>query len=240
MPTLAMNHYTAHLSTLLLERYQNAAARLQLPRAALPRPGQYLQTHNPADAETVLATQVFASSHEQFMDAGDRAVELAIAGPIPPDWLPGTRLSLRGPLGRGFKMPEGTRHLALAAIGRNPGRLLPLVAEAAEVALFCDEPVGELPSHIEVQPLAALPAGLAWAEFVAMDVPSTQIEDLPKLLDIHEQAPKTLRGQALVTPPMPCGGLAHCGVCSFAAPRKSLLACGSGPVFALADLLPQT
>ncbi len=232
-----MDHYTAHLSTLLLERYQNAAARLLLPRAALPRPGQYLQAHNPADTEAALATQLFASSHEPVGD-GDTA-ELAIAGPLPVHWQPGAHLRLRGPLGRGFSLPENTRHLALAAVGRNPGRLLPLVAGAAEVALFCDEPMGELPSHIEVQPLAALPAALAWADFAAIDLPPGQIEDLPKLLGFHERAPKTLRAQALVTPPMPCGGLAQCGVCSLAAPRRALLACGSGPVFALADLLPR-
>lgn len=233
-----MNHYTAHLSALLLERYQNAAARLQLPRAALPRPGQYLQAHNPADAETALATQLFASSHEPPAGDGETA-ELAIAGPLPANWQPGARLRLRGPLGRGFSLPENTRHLALAAVGRNPGRLLPLVAGASEVALFCDESIGELPSHIEVQPLAALPSALTWADFVAIDLPPNQIDELPRRLNIHEQAPKNLRGQALLTPPMPCGGLAQCGVCSLAAPRRPLLACSSGPVFALADLLPR-
>ena len=232
-----MNHYKARLTSLLLEPYQNAAARLLLPRAALPRPGQYLQAHDPADAEAATATQLFSAGHEPVSSDGE-TVELAVAGPLPAGWQPGTSLLLRGPLGRGFSLPQGARRLVLAALGRSAARLLPLAAEAAEVAVFCNEPLGELPAHIEVQPLAALSAALAWADFVALDIPPSQVEELPKLLGIHERAPKTLRGQALVTPPMPCGGLAQCGVCSFAVPRKSLLACGSGPVFDLSSLLP--
>lgn len=233
-----MIHYKARLTSLLLEPYQNAAARLQIPLAALPRPGQYLQAHDPANAESVLSTQLFPAGHEPASREGE-AIELAVAGPLPASWQPGAQLQLRGPLGRGFSLPQGTRRLALAASGRTAARLLPLAAEAAEVALFCDEPPGELPSHIEVQPLAALPASLAWADFLALDIPPTQVEELPRLLGFHERAPKTLRGQALVTPAMPCGGLAQCGVCSFATPRKALLACSQGPVFALADLLPR-
>ncbi|QYK51933.1 MAG: hypothetical protein KF701_05405 [Anaerolineales bacterium] len=232
-----MNHYTAQLSALLLERYQNAAARLQLPTAALPRPGQYLQAHDPADGLAAVAVQLFAAGHMPPEPEGNIA-ELAVAGPLPAGWQPGTQLRLRGPLGRGFSLLPNTRRLALAASERNAARLLPLAAEADAVAVFCDEPLGELPSQFEIQPLAALPAALAWADFLALDLPPGQVDELPRLLGIHERAPKTLRGQALVTPPMPCGGLAQCGVCSFATPRKAQLACNQGPVFNLADLLP--
>lgn len=232
-----MIHYKARLTSLLLEPYQNAAGRLHIPLAALPRPGQYLQANDPADAESVLATQLFPAGHEPASRDGE-TIELAVAGPLPASWQPGTLLLLRGPLGRGFSLPASARRLVLAAIGRNAARLLPVAAEAVEVALFCDEPPGELPSQIEVQPLAALPDALGWADFLALDVPPSQVEELPRLLGFHERAPKTLRGQALVTPAMPCGGLAQCGVCSFATPHKALLACNQGPVFALADLLP--
>lgn len=232
-----MIHYKARLTSLLLEPYQNAAARLLLPRAALPRPGQYLQAHDPADGEAAVATQLFAAGYEPA-DAEGELAQLAVAGPLPAGWQPGASLQLRGPLGRGFSLPHNARRLALAASGRHPARLLPLAVQAAEVALFCDEPLGELPAQIEVQPLSALASALTWADFVAVDIPPAHIEELPRLLGIHERAPKTLRGQALVTPPMPCGGLAQCGVCSLSTPHKPLLACGSGPVYDLASLLP--
>ncbi|MCW5874276.1 MAG: hypothetical protein KIS88_06480 [Anaerolineales bacterium] len=231
-----MNHYTVRLFALLLEPYQNAAARLQLPAAALPRPGQYLQVHDSTDNETAIATQLFAAGWQPSTVDGD-AAELAVAGPLPARWQPGHALRARGPLGRGFSLPPHTRRLALAAWGHNAARLLPLAEAAPEVAVFCDESLGELPSHIEVQPLAALPAALAWADFVALDLPPTHVEELPSLLGFKERVPKTLNGQALITPPMPCGGLAQCGVCSFASQRKTFLACTSGPVFSLAELL---
>lgn len=231
-----MSHYTVRLSALLLEPYQNAAARLQLPLAALPRPGQYLQVHDPADSQTVIASQLFAAGWQPSSISEDLA-ELNVAGPLPPGWQLRQPLLARGPRGRGFSLPPHTRRLALAARGRNAARLLPLAETAAEVAVFCDEPLGELPSHIEVQPLAALPAALAWADFVALDLPPALTEDLPSLLGFKERVPKTLSGQVLITPSMPCGGLAQCGVCSFATARRPQLACANGPVFELGQLL---
>ncbi len=231
-----MSHYTVRLSALLLEPYQNAAARLQLPLAALPRPGQYLQVHDPADSQTVIASQLFAAGWQPVTLNGNVA-ELNVAGALPPAWQLGQPLLACGPLGRGFSLPPHMRRLALAAWRRNATRLLPLAESAAEVAVFCDEPLGELPSHIEVQPLAALPAALAWADFIALDLPPALAEDLPGLLGFKERVPKTLSGQALITPPMPCGGLAQCGVCSFATARRAQLACANGPVFDLTQLL---
>ncbi|MCW5887308.1 MAG: hypothetical protein KIT07_04195 [Anaerolineales bacterium] len=233
---MAMNHYTVRLATLLLEPYQNAAARLELPAAALPRPGQYLQVHDPSDRQAVIATQLFAASWQAAATQRGQ-VALHVAGPLPANWQPGQVLHARGPLGRGFAVPAPTRRLALAASGRSASRLLPLGKAASEVAVFCDEALGELPSHIEVQPLAALPGALAWADFLALDLPPDQVKELPRLLGLNERVPKTLSGQALITPPMPCGGLAQCGVCSFATARRTLLACAAGPVFDLGELL---
>lgn len=237
MPILAMSDYTVRLAALLLEPYQNAAARLQLPASALPNPGQYLQVHDPADREAVTATQLFAAGWQPASRGEGTAAELQVAGPLPATWQPGHSLLARGPLGRGFAVPTNTRRLAVAAWGRSAARLLPLAHAAPEVAVFCDEPLGELPSHIEVQPLAALPAALAWADFVALDLPPAHVEELPSLLGFKERVPRTFNGQALITPPMPCGGLAQCGVCSFATARRPLLACASGPVFDVGQLL---
>lgn len=229
-----MGHYTGHLFELLLEAYQNAAARIAAPLAALPRPGQYLQAHDPTNPLAVLPVQLLLAGAQPSQIRGE-GVEFAVAGPLPVNWQTGARLQLRGPLGRGFTVPRGARRLALASSGRNPARLLPLLAVApgAAATVFCDMPPGELPSAIEVQPLAALPAALGWADYVAIDVEPERTEDLPILLGIRENVPATLRGQALVTPPMPCGGLAQCGVCTLSTARGPRLACEDGPVFDL-------
>jgi dihydroorotate dehydrogenase electron transfer subunit len=232
-----MNHYKVRLSETLLEGYQNAAARLAGPAQAVPKPGQYIQAHDPSDALAVLPTSLFLAGVGAPQARGGE-VEFAVAGPLPASWQPGTWLQVRGPLGHSFAIPQGVRHIALAASGR-PDRLLPLLAAApqAETALFCDAAPGELPTAIEVQPLAALAGALAWADYVAIDMEPGRLDDLPTLLGIKERLPKTLRAQALVTPPLPCGGLARCGVCTLAAARGPRLACEDGPVFDLGDLI---
>lgn len=230
-----MSHYKVRVSEVLLESYQNAAARLSGPLQAVPRPGQFLQAYDPADALAVLPASIFLAGEGAGLPSNGE-VDFAVAGPLPASWQPGVQLRVRGPLGRGFAMPKATRRLVLAATA-NPGRLLPLLAAAPEVALFCDAPAGDLPAAVEVQPLAALPAALGWADFLALDIEPERLDDLPALLGLKERLPKTLRSQALVAPPMPCGGLAQCGVCTLAAARGPRLACEHGPVFDLAELL---
>jgi NAD(P)H-flavin reductase len=41
----------------------------------------------------------------------------------------------------------------------------------------------------------------------------------------------------LVVAPMPCGGLAECGVCAVTTRRGWKLACKDGPVFDLGELI---
>jgi len=43
--------------------------------------------------------------------------------------------------------------------------------------------------------------------------------------------------QVLVVTPMPCGGLAECGVCAFTTRRGWKMACKDGPVFDLSELI---
>jgi NAD(P)H-flavin reductase len=232
-----MNHYKVRLSETLLEGYQNAAARLSGPAQAVPKPGQYIQAHDPSDALTVLPTSLFLAGLDAPQECGGE-VEFSVAGPLPQGWRPGSGLQVRGPLGHCFAIPQGVRHIALAASGR-PDRLLPLLALApqAEAALFCDAAPSELPTAVEVQPLAALAGALAWADYLAIDIEPGKLDELPALLGIKERAPKTLRAQVLVTPPLPCGGLAQCGACTIEAKKGPRLACSDGPVFDLAEFI---
>jgi len=245
-----VSHYTGELVEILLESHQNASARLLIPPEALPAHGQYLQAHQAGNPDEVLPISLFAAGPAEKQGSH---LLLPVAGPLPAHWGPGTIVKLRGPLGKAFTLPRQLKRLALVALGASPGRLLPLIHLALkasiEIAIFCDPPsllpVGaqhtapgalpNLPLEVEQQPLSTLPEALAWADFLAMDIALEKLELLPTLLSRESSAKP--RGQALVHAPMPCGGLAQCGVCAFATPKGERLACEHGPVFELASLL---
>lgn len=211
------------------------SGRVACAPAAIPPPGRYLAARALDEPEAVLAEALFPG------DGADPRRESGFwaAGPIPGGWDPGTRLELRGPLGRGFHLPDGPGRLALASFRTSTSRLLPLAFEAleagADVALFCAEmPVRPLPASVEVQPLEAFGDSLGWADALAVDVPA---DSLPHL---RAQVGGRLRGQtaqALVSGPMPCMGVGACGVCALRIRGSWALACQEGPVFDLEALL---
>jgi NAD(P)H-flavin reductase len=234
-----MLHYKGELVELLLESYQNAAARLRLPAAALPQPGQYLQAYSDDPVE-LLPSSLFAAGPAEASRSRDDFL-LPVAGELPVAWIPGTLLQLRGPLGRGFQLPADMQRLALIALDRHPGRLLPLLALALErgcaVTLFADGDFEGLSLDVEIRPPTALPEARYWADFLALDLPYERVDELPDLLGL---APGELlpAGQALVVAPMPCAGIADCGVCTLETANGPRLACTDGPVFVLNELLP--
>jgi dihydroorotate dehydrogenase electron transfer subunit len=173
------------------------------------------------------------------------------APPLPDSWAPGTPLALRGPLGHGFRLPAGVRRLALIeawprAEGDGPAspgvaRLLPLADRALEgnaaVTLFAAGPLPDLPLPVEAYPLEAAPEAARWADFLAVEVPLDGLPGLREVLGLGAGEPLASAGQALVVSPMPCAGLADCGVCAVQTRRSWKLACVDGPVFDLKDLL---
>ena len=90
------------------------------------------------------------------------------------------------------------------------------------------------PAELEIFPLEALPEALAWADFLALDVPLGRLADLPRVLGTAGRL--SCAAQALVDAPFPCGGIADCGVCAVRTRRGWRLACKDGPVFDLAEL----
>ena len=69
-------------------------AWIECPKAAIPAPGRYVMAWSPEEADAPLATPLFAAR----IEAGG----FQAASPIPGGWEPGTRLQLRGPLGKGL------------------------------------------------------------------------------------------------------------------------------------------
>ncbi len=128
--------------------------------------------------------------------------------------------------------------------GDGLARLQPLLTDALEkgaaVALFTDNAPPGLPSAVEVNPLETLNEALAWADYLALDLPASELPGLARRLGVerglrHLPCP----AQALVGLPLPCGGLADCGACAVETRRGWKLACQDGPVFDLIDLLPR-
>jgi hypothetical protein len=208
------------------------AARLACPPGLVPAPGRYLLAARPG-TDDPLPVPLFAArvTPDGFL----------AAPPVPADWAPGTRLRLRGPLGGGFNPPPAARRVALAALGETPSRLLALLpavlGQGAALTLLWERPFGSLPAEVEVQPPAALPEVCAWADYLALDLPRARLAELPDLLGWNLPGALPPAAQVLVETPLPCGGLAECGVCAVEVRRSWKLACKDGPVFDLAELM---
>jgi len=207
------------------------SVRIGCEPRAVPAPGKYVLADLPADEDGLLAAPLF--TREAFPDG---FLAAPVAGGLPRTWEIGSTLALRGPLGRGFDLPGVTRNLALVAAGETAARLLPLVDRAGSAALFTDLPVRDLPTRVEIQPLAGLPEALDWADFLAVDIPLERVGDLGGILGWENGGPVP-PGQVLVRAEMPCGGLAECGVCAMRIGRKFVLLCADGPVCDLRNLL---
>jgi len=208
-----------------------ALTLIACPPRLIPMAGQYIMGYAPGD-DPVLAEPLFLAEQAP---GGFWAAPSAPRG-----WAPGTELSLRGPLGRGFRLPAEMRRLALVALDAGVERLLPLIAPAlaqnAAMALFTDAPLPPLPSVLEAFPLEELPVALSWADFLALDVPLPALPELLSRLGAGDDQPLPVAGQVLVRAAMPCAGVGACGVCALPVRRGWKLACSDGPVFDLGDL----
>jgi NAD(P)H-flavin reductase len=231
-------HYKGRIVEILLEGYQNAAAILACPKPSAPKAGEYLQAHQADDPMEVIPTSLFAAGDVSLGAAGDELVTLPVTGSLPETWQPGTQLALHGPLGKGFNLPKRARRIALIALEGDPARLMPLITialkQSAEVALFSDASSVGMPLAVEQQGLKDLPSGIHWADYLAADISVEnidQIEGLPRI-------PAAVISEILITAPMPCGGMAKCGVCTVHTREGPKLACEDGPVFNLQEIAP--
>ncbi|UCH60668.1 MAG: hypothetical protein JSV61_04095 [Anaerolineales bacterium] len=207
------------------------SAWIRCEESISPAPGQYVMARERRDGEAVSSTALFASAYDQ---------DSFLALDPQPAWQPGTRLELRSPLGRGFNTPAQARRVALVALEGQAGRLLPLAQMALEqgaaVVLYCDPVPSGLPVSLEAFPLAALPEGLAWADFIAADAHLAALSNLGALLGLQSGVKASLVGQTLVRTDMPCAGMGECGVCALLTRGGWKLVCKDGPVFDLQAL----
>jgi dihydroorotate dehydrogenase electron transfer subunit len=228
-----MPNISAEIIEIRMEAGSRLSGRIWVTPPVRVEPGQYLLAQ-PQNECSVLPQAL-------FVRGGDGS-EIELAAPLPPSWPVGTRLSLRGPLGSGFHLPPGARKVALAALDGCPQRLLPLVQrtlkQGGDVALYCSKDLPDhLPLAVEVLPLTQLPQAPAWADYLALDVPLALLPDLPARMGLTQGQRCPCPAEALVQVPIPCGGMAACGVCAVRTTQGWRLACKDGPVFNLDILL---
>jgi dihydroorotate dehydrogenase electron transfer subunit len=208
------------------------AGQIRCPETMLPLPGQYLIANGTSWDEAALPFTLFP--------AGSASGGFLTAPGLPPSWQPGTRLNLRGPLGRGFQLPAQARRVTLAALGESPSRLLPLARQAilqgAEVSLFSVQPPYNWPLDVEINPPGSLPDGMHWADYMALDLTADDLRQLREKLALPLHSRAVCPAQALIVTPMPCAGVGECGVCAVRMRRGWGLACKDGPVFDLNQL----
>lgn len=204
--------------------------RLACPPVLVPSAGQYLLAGD--ESFSALPVSLF---YTESAPGGFIA-----AGPAAATWRPGTELHLRGPLGRGFMLRPSARKVGLFALESSPARLKGLIAPAlkqeAAVVLVCDTSPDHLPDEVEVQPLSALNEILEWVDFLAIDVRRESLPLLRERLGKLKQLAWGHETQVLVHTPIPCGGIADCGVCAVTVTTGWAMACKEGPVFDWRDL----
>jgi NAD(P)H-flavin reductase len=214
------------LELILEDGYRHA--RIACPSNMVPSPGQYLLAGDVSDSP--LPVPLF---YTDFVAQGFIA-----AASIPDSWNPGRELHLRGPLGRGFALPLSVRKVGLVAFDDSPAQLKGLIRQAlkqdAAVVLVCNSNPEELPDEVEVQPISALREIVEWADYVAFDVAR---ENLNQLKEDLEKLNPSAAAQILIRTPIPCGGIAECGVCAVTLRSGWKLACKDGPVFDCREIL---
>lgn len=216
----------------ITEIYLDGSARIDCAPELVPAPGQYLLAHASA-SDSPLAVPVF------LYEAAPNGFRFA--PPLHPSWTLGTRLNLRGPLGRGFAFPSSSRRIALIAFDDSPARLRGVMSHGlgqdSEVVLVCDATVQDLPEVVEVQPMEAFRDVCKWADFIALDVSRENLDRLREMFTGVEQFAAAREAQVLVRAPMPCGGLAECGICALTVRHDWKMTCKDGPVFTLKDII---
>ena len=200
-------------------------ARVTCPPNLVPAPGQYLLASDGTDSPLPVPLFYTDSVPQGFI----------AAAPVTTAWTPGLVLHLRGPLGRGFSLPLAARKVGLVALDDDPsclkGLIRPSLKQNAAVVLVSGSVPENLPDDVEVQPLSALHDILAWTDYVAFDTARENLHSLRERLGKRNQLAAGLGAQILIRTPIPCGGIAECGVCAVTLSSQWKLACKDGPVF---------
>ncbi len=215
------------------------AAQVECTNKIIPHPGQYLLAYNPEEYDNPLGQCLFLEGFQRGMDS----LSIPLLGPIPSTWTPGTRLTLRGPLGKSFQGYATARRLGIATFSNTLNRMLPLIGPAlksgADVAVFLPEHLRpeELPAAVEVHSIYTLHESLSWPTLLLVEIPLADLSHLRDWLKLNPVDLLPCPAQALILTPMPCVTFGDCGVCAVPTRKgRYRMACKEGPVFDLKEL----
>jgi len=209
----------------------NRLARILCTPDLIPSPGQYLLA-GIASQPDPLPVPLFSteSSSEGFI----------ACAPIPENWAPGMEITLRGPMGSGFSLPDSAKKVALVPFDNVPSRLQGVMRNAlkqgAAVVLVGESDEYTFPNEVEIQPFSALKDVLKWADYSAFDVARDNLTRFKQMLKDLIHVSVGGEAQILVRTPMPCGGIADCGVCVVTLRSNWKMVCKDGPVFDLGEI----
>jgi hypothetical protein len=227
-----VGYYTGRVSEIRLEVSGQWEIYLICPGKAIPSPGQYLLASDPTNRTVALGTPLFIS---------EEIAHGFWANPLHPvSWGLGTSLDLIGPFGHGFTLPRNVQRLGLVAIGETIARIKPIITSLVNaqtsVTLFTDLTLPRLPEAVEISPLVSLKMALDWPDFLVLDVPLSQLNELRDVFGLGDEVRLPCPAQVLITTPVPCAGMARCGACAVQTRRGWRLVCEDGPVFELSSL----
>ncbi|MCL6430258.1 MAG: hypothetical protein K6V36_05275 [Anaerolineae bacterium] len=186
-----------------------------------------------------------------FLRLEEESISFLFAGDDPGlGWLArrplGERVSVMGPLGRGFDLQPATRRLLLATQTGPVGPLLGLAARALasdlSVSLILEAAAARnlaaiVPGAVEVIPAPAMgfwgvvAEHLTWADQTAI---AASVEDLPRWSGLQTLRPGQV--ECFVEKGLACG-LGWCGSCLTDTHRGPRRVCTGGPVFDLRELI---
>jgi hypothetical protein len=162
------------------------------------------------------------------------------SAPLPDgvDWPPGTRLLMHGPFGKGFRPPSSSRHWLLMSFGGAHAFLQPLIRlgleQGRELALFADDPAPGMPPAVEVLPEPE--DGLPWADYVAVGLPLTRLDEMiGRLKQSDWQLRRKMHDEVLAVSSLPCG-IGGCRACHVGVRGHRQLICVDGPLIPLTRL----
>lgn len=204
--------------------------RIACPANLVPAPGQYLLASHASDSLLPVSLFYTDSTPEGFITAS----------PVPDVWHPGQKIFLYGPWGHGFALPASARRIVLIAFDEPPVRLQGLIKPAlrqnAALVVASDFASDDMPDEVEVQPLSAVEELLRWADYAALDMARENLPGVRERLATMKQILASQDAQVLIRTPVPCGGVAECGVCAVTLKSGWKMACKEGPVFLWNDL----
>jgi hypothetical protein len=200
--------------------------RITCPPSIRLAPGQYLVAGSASPGDP-LPTALFPQRI--------RHGELEIAPPLPPEWSAGMTVSLRGPLGNSFHMPQSALRVALAGMEGSAARLMPLaeqaLAQGAAVVIYADAIPAGLPPEVEFLSPDQLPEAHTWADYLAIEVSLAGLPYMRQRLGLKPFQKPASQTEVLLWTALPCTGLAECGICAVPVKRGWALVCSDGPVF---------